>query len=83
MFSPFLVKFRVYFIMGQWGELVVTNDTVYLHLLFGEYFCFSLLNLCCFYFHFFFDVFTEFPWQNFNQSEARIGDKKLSVKLHA
>ena len=73
----------MYYIIGHWGELLVTNDTVYLSFHFGVIFVYYHQICVASIFISFFDEATKIPWQNFNQSEARIGDKKLSVKLYA
>ena len=44
--------------------------------------CFSYKKMCFHHFHFFFWCSIEFLQHNINQSETRIGDKKLSVELY-
>ena len=50
---------------------------------FAKFGCFSSSNLFFYHFHFFFFFWQniKFPQQNFNQSENRIANKKLSVEL--
>ena len=77
-------KFGECYITGQWGEFRVNNATLCLHFLFWYCFCcFSSRNLCFYNFHFIFWWSIKFPLQNINQSETRIGDKKLSEELYS
>ena len=79
---------------GQRSKFRVKNATICLQILF--FYCFSLLfllfftfflmffikKLCFYYFDFFFWRSIKFLQQNINQSEAGIGDKKLTMEMH-
>ena len=69
------LKFLACYITGQWGELIVKNATLCLHILsWHNYVVFMI---------FIFLWSIEFAWQNINQSETRTGDMKSSVELYA
>ena len=82
VFSVYLT-FWANYITGHWGRFRVKNATSHLHTLSWHFFChFSSENLYFYHFHFLFWWSIEFPQQNINQSETRIGGKNLSVELY-
>ena len=77
------LKFRAYYITGQWREFSINNATLCLHILYDIFFLPFIKRLCFDHFHFFFWWSIKFTQQNINQSQAGVGDKKLSLKLHS
>ena len=76
------LKFQAcYIITDQWGEFAVKNATLNLHVLSWHFFVFHQ-KICVLINFIFFWWSIKFRQQNINQSEARIGDKKLSVELY-
>ena len=83
IFTPYLVsKFWVCYIHGS-EEQVQSKECYYM---FTDTFFLLLLifikKLCFYYFDFFFWRSIKFLQQNINQSEAGIGDKKLTMEMH-
>ena len=76
------LKFRTFYITGQWGDFTVKNATLYLHILYWHFWLFFHLKKSVFIILVFFWWSIEFPKQNINQSETGIWGKKLSVELY-
>ena len=67
---------------GQRSKFRVKNATICLQILFFLLLLIFIKKLCFYYFDFFFWRSIKFLQQNINQSEAGIGDKKLTMEMH-
>ena len=87
---PLTISFHLYFVrvstncsmFSHWSVGRIESKkiaTFCLHNLFLTFFCFPWKGISFYHFHFVFWWSIKLLQQNINQSEARIGDKKLSV----
>ena len=94
IFSSYLriAASRACYIPGQWSDLTIKNTTLLIFTFLAFFYLFFIKKIfiifhvfiifVLFYLFLFFWWSIEFPQQNINQSETRIGDMKFSVELY-